>query len=163
MDFLYQVNYKKQSGYRIITPISLSEKPNIIILLDRGFITRIKSRQELPTIEPLSDPIAISGIINNPSTGILLQQEHYANNTKWPLLVQSLDFKQLKEMFGNNLCPFIVQTNNTNNDSIKQIMATYTKDSHKHTSYAYQWFIFAVLGLCYFLYQIVTICQQKEP
>ena len=158
-----QINYKKQSGYKIITPIRLSENPEIIILLDRGFIPRTKSKQELPTIAPLSDPIVIlSGIINNPSTGILLQQEDYAKNTQWPLLVQSIDFKQLRKIFGNNLCLFIVQENNSNNDSMQQIMGNYIKDSHKHTSYACQWFVFAILGLCYFLYQIVKTNQQKK-
>jgi surfeit locus 1 family protein len=141
----------KQTGYRIITPVRLNDQENTIILLDRGFIAGTNSRQELPIIPALTNPVILGGIINTPATGMLLREENYADKPQWPLLVQSIDFSQLKKAFGTTLCNFIVQLDDI--DVINQHpLDTYMREIHKHKSYAYQWFTFAILGLFYYLY-----------
>ena len=95
------------AGYHVLTPVRTPE--GITALVNRGWVARGRSRQQLPEIADLPDPVTVVGTSYIPGDAFTLESAGPAEAVQWPLRVQSLDMARLEQLIGTSLAPFQVR------------------------------------------------------
>jgi len=147
---------KGRVGYRVITPLKISNSKTIV-LIDRGFIP-IQNRSELPIIPPITGLVTLRGIINQPANPLALGQSFNPNTTQWPLRVQTLEYDQLSLILKHPIAPLLLQLQEGDPLVFTIIPISFPLSAEKHLGYAIQWFMMA---LAVFIYYCVSHCQRK--
>ena len=66
--------HKGIAGYKVLTPLEI-EGQDKLILVDRGWIKRNKSREILPNIDLKENIVKVSGILELPELGLVLSND----------------------------------------------------------------------------------------
>lgn len=130
--------FNRKVGYKAMVPLLVGDK---ILLVDRGFVTRDKSKK----LEFFGQE-EVRGIIYQPSTGILLKADELESPVSWPLVIQSVDFRYLSVALGKPVYNFILRVED---DFLPQPAISFGVSEQKHFGYAVQWFSLAGLALYY--------------
>ena len=144
-----------QVGYRVITPFKPIGQSKIL-LVDRGWISLGKSRDELPIIKPVLLEKTLIGTINLPANGLQLLNlfsktpEKKMNQISWPLRTQRIEFLNLESLLSQNLYPFILQLNPQDSVGFNIQPITFNPPPSRHLGYAIQWFAIAIAVLIYY-------------
>jgi surfeit locus 1 family protein len=130
-------------GYHVITPLCFSKKQ--CILVDRGWIPLIRSRDLLPEIPPILGEVTIEGYLDFAYRNPLTKQSIENNEIKWPLRVQEIDIKKLATLLDRNIFSMLVKF---------KIPSSYSFEippfkgsrlcPERHYGYAVQWFLLAI-------------------
>ncbi len=147
-----------QPGFRVLTPLQtpLLDK---WLLIDLGWVPLGKSRNEVPQLAMIFGVKNITGIINTISSGIVLHNDKADPNTKWPSIIQSLDYAHITKQLKHPVYEFVVQIPDSDIKHYLYPPLDYGFSSDKNWGYALQWFLFASLLLVYYL--IATIKRSK--
>lgn len=149
-----QVN-KMTAGYSVFTPLMISE--NLAILVNRGWITLGKSREDKPNISVDTKTKRIEGlVIHPPSKGLVLSSN--ANiYTSWPTTLQYIDIQEIEKELNYKLLPMVLLMNQTEQTTLQARPVKINMRSEKHTAYAFQWF-----GLSLALFIIYIVVNTKN-
>jgi surfeit locus 1 family protein len=134
--------HNKKVGYLLLTPFKLANS-NQVILINRGWLARGLTRQDLPSI-PTPTEHALMGYVNIPATGILMGPN--IEHDSWPLVLQTIDFNLISSKLGIKIENYIVQLTPIDYIGI---------GSSKHWGYAVQWIALAITVLVYMGFLVV--------
>lgn len=176
-------------GYAVLTAFQI-ENSDFIILVNRGWIPRKQSLQKnkmaenikpsqsmqtmqikqnqrnLPNIEPILGQITLTGMINRPSHGIILNSNsfmdlpdlsrtdtsnHNVTQTNQSFLIQNIDFKELSGIVSNLLLPISLQLPKESPYAFEVLPVDFRQNISRHLGYAVQWFSIAIACLIYYL------------
>ncbi|CAM4465947.1 MAG: hypothetical protein LEGION0398_MBIBDBAK_00972 [Legionellaceae bacterium] len=146
--------YHHKIGYYVLIPFLLTQN-NKAVLINIGFITQGKSRQELPSILLNSDTQSLMGIINEyPKKSFFLGKNSDPSFTSWPMRLQYPNREEIQNKLGYSIEPFMILLDTTGNSMglICDWDFTSMMNPEKHLAYAFQWF--AMAGTLILLYII---------
>ncbi len=141
--------HNMQAGYHVYTPFKLTQ--DSAILVNRGWVKRTASRQQLPSIPVIEDAIQLDGYLNSePYTGISLGEQHQAYST-FPAIVQSIDLNALQNKMNYQLLPVILVISQAQQSAFTIQPIKINMNSEKHQAYAFQWFALSIALLVIYL------------
>ncbi|MDF2152729.1 SURF1 family protein [Vibrio sp. CAU 1672] len=156
--------YGKQVGYLAYQVVSLAEEPNVLFLLELGFVQGGKKRNQLPEIKAITQPVSITGRLYRKSTNPL--SSDLLPELGNPVRIQNLNIYQLSELLSVELMPTVLQPDNLTDWSQPFPWAPLPMTSAKHFAYAFQWFamavVFAAVSLLVGVKWIYTRIKQEE-
>lgn len=132
-----------QIGYHVITAIGLS-KPDIAVLVDRGWITSGEKRDDLPKIDDIEGTITLEGRIYYPEKGVVLGDDIDQSLAGWPKRIQRINFPELEQLLDYKLAPFILRLNPEQSYGFKRHWEVVNMPPSRHLGYAIQWFGLAI-------------------
>ncbi|MCP5195861.1 MAG: SURF1 family protein [Gammaproteobacteria bacterium] len=148
-----------QPGYYVLTPLKLAD--GAAILVNRGWVPLGESRQILPDIAIITEPITIDGRIAQPTNPGIRLGEAGGADRNWPRVVQYVDYAPLAAILGYPLKPAILLLEPTAD-------LGYWRDwqphfggfgPERHQGYAVQWF--ALSAALVILYLAASIRREK--
>lgn len=144
--------HNKIVGFRVLSLFKLNNKDHVLI--DRGFINRQDAKllkyDSTNNIPNSSETITISGVINQPATGILLKEDKF-DFLEFPIILQNVNYKLIIDNLKINLLPITIQPNQGSCSIFQHIECNSNINPSKHFSYAWQWFILAIISFIYSL------------
>ncbi|MCK5090919.1 MAG: SURF1 family protein [Gammaproteobacteria bacterium] len=150
-----------RAGYDVYTPLMLNERH--AILVNRGWVSQGKTRQELPYIPGIASRVSISGLLAFPQEKGLVLSEQPNTYQKWPSVVQYIDITALEKILGYSLEPMIIILDANESSSFHRKPVKLNMKSEKHMGYAIQWFLMAIVLLgIYFIVNTSKIEQQHD-
>lgn len=142
--------YQGQAGYEVITPFK-SNSTTKAILVDRGWISQAAGgRHDLPTIDPITTPVTISGIIFPQPGYFSIGSLYDEKNAQWPLVMQHIDIPAFAHALNSDLYPYILMLNAQSPYGFPHDWDPANLLSGKHLMYAVQWFVAAAIFLIVF-------------
>jgi surfeit locus 1 family protein len=148
----------KKVGYTVFTPFKLA-KTNKWILINRGFIPIIGSRNIPPMINSLDDQITLKGLIHFPSHTFQLRDSAPEEirgssrtiDTARIIRMQTINLTEIERLIGQPFYPFVLRLEENTPAAFLTTPITFGTSSIRHLGYAAQWFIMALVLLIYFL------------
>ncbi len=138
------------AGYYVLTPFILKSNPQKVVLVNRGWIPRLKDRRHLPSIKPIQGLQIASGIIKLPSERYLVLARD-KGPIKWPLLVQAINLKQLTNALKKPIYPFTILLSPKAANGFVRKWNPVTLSASRHIGYAVQWFALALTLVIIFI------------
>jgi surfeit locus 1 family protein len=149
--------HQGQAGYHVLTPFELTGG-NKIVLVNRGWVSLGRSRDELPQIEkPVVDEL-IRGIVNIPAANGFRMGE-VSLLDKWPQVVPFIDVDAMQKGFNNQLLPIILWLDPEQAGHYRRNWDPVWADPEKSRAYAWQWFSFAVIAVILFIVLNFKKCE----
>ena len=146
------------AGFNVITPFETDNGD--WVLINRGWIARTKYRADLPEFETPNEEMALSGFVRTPYEKVFMLAEQHYDLTRWPVIVQSVNIKEIEKILGNKIKPYVVYLDAESAGGFNRAWPAYKLDSSKHIGYAVQWFALfcALLGI----FLIVNTKRKKD-
>jgi surfeit locus 1 family protein len=145
--------HEGRAGYFVLTP--LRTDPGQQVLVNRGWIPRGPSREQLPQIPAIDGHVTVRGrTYVPPETAWVLGPEEITS-PDWPLRIQQVDMQALEALLGVELAPFEIRVAPGHDVETGEEMLRDWPDSRlkpeRHYAYAVQWFAMALAALIWFL------------
>lgn len=151
--------YEHQLGYEVLTPFKIAGTDRLV-LINRGWIPRGKSRATLPQWETPTGPVTLVGQIYFPKK-TLLQLGNPATQTDWPRVVETQALKPIQKTLGAPIFPFLLRLDPTQPHGFKRHWVITTIRPARHRAYAFQWFTMAAVLLLLSLWTIYKARYNK--
>ncbi len=136
-------------GFHIYTPFKIVNSERVI-LVNRGWVAQKKFVREVPDVKTEFAQLDISGIGYVPSEPVIrLGNAESKINPRD--IVQYIDLKKLSADLDLDLLPFILLLDKDANSGFKRTWQIISAPAEKSTSYAMQWFSFAILLLILYI------------
>ena len=133
------------AGYKVLTPLRLS-KTDQLILVDRGWIKRNRTLDDLPNIQLENLEERVTGILESPELGLVLSSEMISSI--WPKISQTKNLEVISNEYSETLYPLILLSDPTSRYSLEYIKIKPTNMTPiKHYGYSSQWFLMFIV-LC---------------
>ena len=141
--------YKGRPGYHVLTPFLLEDN-NSAVMVNRGWVPLLASRDQLPEITVSTKDITISGVIKNPSNTIQLAGRLDQMGADYPHVFQAFEPDVFASELGLKLLPVMIELATDENYGYVREWKPYFGKIEKHNGYALQWFLMALIT--FFLY-----------
>jgi len=144
--------HNMQAGYNVYTPLRIDN--NHAILVDRGWLPLGRDRNILPIIKTASKTYLIDGILLNPPSTNVLGTQLKEDYQQWPVVVQSINLKEIEQQLGYKLEPKILALSTLSESGFerKETPITINMSSDRHIGYAATWFLCAIVLLMLFVF-----------
>jgi surfeit locus 1 family protein len=134
---------KGNAGYYVMTPFMLNQ--NTAILVNRGFVAWHGRRDKLANIAVDNQPRLIEVALIKPLKRLELTQP--PPQSKFPLLIQSIDISRLEAMSTLQFVPIIARLSKQATAGFFRQWQPFYGSKDKHLGYALQWFLMALVLL----------------
>jgi len=139
-------------GFEVITPVRVTNSNTLllsdkILLVNRGWIARGKTRKDLPTIATPKDKLTLHGIVYFPKNNTFVLNDKQDNPDNWPRILQKLDLSAISKILAKPVYPFILRLNKNQQGSFSTNWRPVIMKPQKHLGYAVQWFGLAIAAL----------------
>jgi len=183
--------YRRRVGYEVITPFIIrSQEKTIsplsyfkksylkqsalkksdfkkikkILLVNRGWIPRGKTRNQPPIIPAIKTPLTLLGVVVFPSNKTFVLRNFISRNNNeklesWPRLLQVINLKKTSALLNKPSYPFLLRLNHDQPSSFKNNWHPVINGPQKHWGYALQWFALAITSLL--LLVVVNLKKSK--
>jgi len=143
--------YDMQAGYNVFTPLKISQQHGILI--NRGWVPLGRDRQILPEIKTGTQYYSLQGVLLDPPTTNALGIQLKENYQQWPVVVQSVNLKEIEQQLGYTLEPKILTLSDHAQSGFKRkkIPITLNMSSDRHIGYAITWFLCAIVLFILFI------------
>lgn len=150
-----------QVGYRLVTPLKLSDSKNYI-LVDRGWISVGESRASLPQFATAAGEVVLSGRLQRPAAKPPLWDEDYAVNSGH--LWQYLPIADYARQMQLNFLPLVLELAPEEGSEIEpSLRRQWAKIDDqwvaKHRGYAFQWF---AMSAAFFVACLVLLLRSRR-
>lgn len=129
------------AGYYVLTPFILENKTTILV--NRGFVPWYGNRGKLADIVISNKATTIQAKLIKPKERIKLKQQNIG--TTFPILIQSLNIKQLSQLSGHQITPMLAQLDVKAENGFYRKWKPFYGSVDKHLGYALQWFLMALV------------------
>jgi len=138
---------EQKAGYHVISVLEVAQDE--WVLVNRGWISRTRYRSDLPDFETPEERVLLSGFIRTPYDKVFMLQEQQYDLRRWPVIIQSVNIKELSKVLNIKLKPYMVMLDKESIAGFNRNWPAYKLDSDKHIGYAVQWFALfcALLGI----------------
>ncbi len=155
-------------GYYVVSPFLVSDS-NKQVLVNLGWVSMGKSRQDLPTVKIPEGIVTITGRIKTNVDQVFSLSEQSFDVVDWPLVVQWISPQQLSNLLKINIQPLMILLDTPKGESneyekqFKREWKYISSSPDMHTSYAMQWFSLAfVLVLIYIGVNTKKVTTQNQ-
>jgi cytochrome oxidase assembly protein ShyY1 len=108
-------------------------------------------RAELPALEKVTGFQTVEAEIYVPlGKPFLLAEQVMADN--WPKVIQAAEVEKMAVSLGQQLFPYIVRLKENNSGVYQRHWQVVNVPVHKHTGYAVQWFVMAIVLLGLYIF-----------
>lgn len=143
---------KSRVGFDVLTPF-VPINSNKSILINRGWIPRGQSRQDMPSIPAVDGQQTLRGTIYVPPKKILtLTKQTLEQPAANIIITQTINLPLLAKKLKRNLYPVIVLLSPKAENGFVREWNPVVITSYKHLGYAVQWFALAATLLFLFLF-----------
>ena len=132
-------------GYEILesmTIVGLDQK----ILVNRGWVPAASDRAVLPEVEAIQDQVQLRGVLYQTLGGYRLD-DGIGRGTNWPVRVGWVSAARAETLFGEAFFPYQLRLDQDSRAALETGWATVSVQPAKHTGYAVQWFVMALVLL----------------
>lgn len=139
-------------GYEVITPFATDDGT---MLVNRGWIAQGPSRDQLPPIPDVEEPVTIRGRVHVPQgQALVLGDEQEQPADAWPKVIQTLDVPRMAtQLDGESVYPYSLRLLEDAPGLLEPAWpAVADFGPERHRGYAVQWFALAAVLLLMFLY-----------
>jgi surfeit locus 1 family protein len=141
--------HKGEAGYHVLTPFILNGGDSIV-LVNRGWVTVGKSREQLPQLMAPAVDGLIRGIISIPnSSGFRMGKVSLGD--EWPQVIPFVDIDAMQVQFQNHLLPITIWLDPEQAGHYRRYWNPVWADPEKSRAYAWQWFAFAAISVVLFV------------
>ncbi|MGR5238356.1 SURF1 family protein [Vibrio alfacsensis] len=153
--------FEGKVGYLAFQIVSLSQEPEVLTLIELGFVQGARTRTELPNVKVLAVPLNVTGRLYrksaNPLSSALMAE---VGST---MRVQNLNIDQLSQLLNTELMPTILQPDNLENWPYSFPWNPIPLTSAKHFGYSFQWFAMAGVFLLITVWIFVRWIRKGMP
>ena len=134
-------------GYEVISPFITSHGE--WLLVNRGWIEGSRLRSDLPRFNTPVEVTELTGFVRTPYEKVFMLQEQQYDLRRWPVIIQSVNLKELGHVLNEELKPFVIMLDEGSEAGFNRNWPAFKMDSDKHIGYAVQWFALfcALLGI----------------
>ncbi|MDH5180713.1 MAG: SURF1 family protein [Gammaproteobacteria bacterium] len=154
--------HKGKVGYYVVTPLKMNGS-NQYVLINRGWVQASPDRNELPDIAVPDKMVTIHGVLVKPRQDIFMISDKNRESMAWPARMQWLDLKEIEKAGKKSFYPFAVLMDADAPDGYVREWGKVNLDPNKNTSYAMQWFSFAVLLVIIYIGVNLKRTEQTNP
>jgi surfeit locus 1 family protein len=134
-----------RAGFEVEMPVRIAGS-DLHVLVNRGWVAQGRTREELPAPHVPAGPVWLEGIAVVPPARVFELGDPAPTGRVW----QHLDLARYRSWSGLSLQPIVVrQTSKLNDgqqdDGLLRRWPDPDSDAGKHSAYALQWYIFALL------------------
>ncbi len=155
--YLDNKTYKGHAGYHVITPLKILSS-EVLVVVNRGWISAGKDRSILPEIETASGEIVIHGVAASPE---LKTFELGAPDVSGPVW-SSFNLERYRQMTGYDFQPLMLLQKDSMSDGLIRDWIKADSGASKNIGYAVQWFSLAATTIIIFLILNVKRNNQKK-
>jgi surfeit locus 1 family protein len=130
-----------RAGYEVVTPLRI-EGGDLCVLVNRGWIAQGRSRAEQPTVRTPPGTVQVEGIAVVPPTHFFQLGGSVSTGRVW----QHLDLVRYGAWSELPLQPVVLLQTSRVDDGLLRDWPPPESDAPKHTAYAVQWYIFALIA-----------------
>jgi surfeit locus 1 family protein len=130
-----------RAGYEVVTPLRI-EGGDLCVLVNRGWIAQGRSRADLPAVRTPSGSVQVEGIAVVPPAHVFQLGGSASTGRVW----QHLDLARYRTWSELPLQPVVLLQTSDADDAMLRNWPPPQSDAAKHTAYAVQWYIFALLA-----------------
>ena len=146
-------------GYRVLTPLIIdSQGQDTIVLIDRGWVSGIGNRQQLPVIDVDTQLREVRGLLDDlPQPGVRAGDAGI-NTDHWPQRLNYPKAEELKLLYGERLASRIILLDADQPEGYARFWSiNFGFTPERHIGYAVQWF-----GLALTLVTIYIVVNLKR-
>ena len=125
-------------GYHVYTPVKVNN--TITILVNRGFVSQGKTRDQLPEVDVPGGAIEISGLLDFSPSRTLLLAEDVQEMSRWPVVLQYIDLTEISQLLGYELYDMVLWLNPDEAGGFEYDLPVLNLNAAKNNGYAFQWF-----------------------
>ena len=146
-----------RAGYHVLTPLRLDAEFGVII--NRGWVPVGPDRAALPDIGAPAGKVFLTGKLFPPPKVFLLGSSGYQDGG-WPLVVQSVEIKEMETLLGYRLLDSLVMMNPERPGGyVREWHPYYGITPSRHRAYAFQWF---ALGTALVVIYLIMTVRRAE-
>lgn len=142
-----------RAGYHLLTPFQTDN--DHWVLVNRGWLPRGERRDRLPVIPGIEGTVTVRGRAYVPSDKALVLREDRPSPDQWPVRVQKVDLRALRDLLGVELAPFEIRVAPEQalegGEQLPRVWHDSRLGPERHRAYAVQWFGLAAAALVFFI------------
>lgn len=143
-------------GYHVLTPVKVDGSK--AILVNRGFVSQGRTRDQLPEVDPPGGKMEISGLLDFSPSRTLLLAENVQETSRWPVVLQYVDLTEIGQISGYELYDMVLWLNPDEAGSFEYDLPVLNLNAAKNSGYAFQWF---AMSLALSIIYIVVNTKRK--
>lgn len=148
--FLDNQVHQGRVGYHVITPLFIQgSSPQLSLLVNRGWVAAGANRSQLPDAPVPAGLVRVVGIAHVPGASFQLA----APEPGWQRVWQSLDLARFAALTNNSVQPVVLRLDADSATGFVREWSEPAQGVGRHTSYAVQWFAFAFMVTCVWLWK----------
>ncbi len=148
---LDNITFNGDVGYHVFTPVKVNDAKTILV--NRGFVSQGKTRDQLPEVDAPGGKIEISGMLDFSPSRTLLLAENVQEMSRWPVVLQYVDLTEISQLLGYELYDMVLWLNPDEAGSFEYDLPVLNLNAAKNNGYAFQWF---AMSLALFIIYIVV-------
>ena len=148
---LDNITFNGDVGYHVFTPVKVNDAKTILV--NRGFVSQGKTRDQLPEVYAPGGKIEISGMLDFSPSRTLLLAENVQEMSRWPVVLQYVDLTEISQLLGYELYDMVLWLNPDEAGSFEYDLPVLNLNAAKNNGYAFQWF---AMSLALFIIYIVV-------
>ena len=148
---LDNITFNGHVGYYVFTPVKVNGTKTILV--NRGFVSQGKTRDQLPDVTASAGEIEISGLLDFSPSRTLLLAENVQETSRWPVVLQYVDLIEISELLDYELYDMVLWLNPEQAGSFEYDLPALNLNAAKNNGYAFQWF---AMSLALFIIYIVV-------
>ncbi|MCH9769504.1 MAG: SURF1 family protein, partial [Gammaproteobacteria bacterium] len=117
-----------------------------------GWIARVPKQSGLPKIGVVKGPQQLTGYIKLADRHHFILGNNILNSGHWPLLIQRIDIKALRQVLNVAIYPFVMRLDKTAKHGFIRQWQPINVLPQRHLGYAVQWFGLALVLLLTFIF-----------
>ncbi|KTC66569.1 Uncharacterized conserved protein (plasmid) [Legionella adelaidensis] len=141
--------YHHNIGYDVLTPFLLQD--GNIVLIDRGWIQALSTRDTLPKIQTPSDLLTVRGYVYYPPRKSWFLGQLFERKNSSLAVIEYIDPKLISQFLHKSAYPFIIRLNQNDAHGFVREWPITNFSPERHIGYAIQWFGFALVTILLFL------------
>ena len=138
--------HRRRPGYFVVTPLRLAGS-SVHVLVNRGWIAARERREDLPVVTTPSGEVVVEGLGLEHAPRVLAAGDGVPSGKVW----QNLPLEGFSKWSGLALQPVFLEQHSQLADGLVREWPRVDFGVDKHTSYAIQWYLFAMVSILIFI------------
>lgn len=145
-------------GYHVFTPVKINRTKTILV--NRGFVSQGKTREQLPEIATPDGKVKVQGLLDLTPPQALVLADNVQETNRWPVVLQYLDLSEINQLLGIELYDMVLWLNPKEVGGFEYDLPVLNLNAAKNNGYAFQWF--AMSAALLIIYIVVNTKRQTE-
>jgi cytochrome oxidase assembly protein ShyY1 len=145
-----RVKYGKP-GYEVIEAMTVSEfsfkGKQQLVLVNRGWVPASLDRRILPSIDDIKGDLKLRGTLYRNLRGGYRLDDGIIKIKEWPSRIGWISTDRAEDLFGNEFFAYQLRLDRDSPGALDTGWVTVAVQPEKHTGYAVQWFVMAIVLL----------------